>query len=197
MRAERAAAPLALAAALALAGCAAGLFGGGGSGSAFQRHFEAGRYRAAMAVFEGDSAVRRREGPLFRAGLLYATPDEPFYDPGRASRLFGRLLELHPESRYRLQAEGLLTLLGRMQEAEARAEDLEERVARLESDLKEAEGRAARLREELKASNARASRLEKKLDKAVARAARLQKQLKQLQQVHLGQPPDTGDDDPP
>lgn len=194
MRADRAAPLLAAAAALVLSGCALGLFGGG---SSFERHFEAGRYREAMAVFESDSAVRRREEPLFRAGMLHAAPDGPFYEPDRARRLLERLFELYPDTRYRLQAGGLLALLRRMREAERRATDLEDRIARLESDLLEAEGKAARLRTELEESNDRASRLEKKLEKAVARAARLEKQLKQLKKVHLGQPPDTGELDGP
>lgn len=182
----------ALLAAVTLAGCAGGFLGGGGS---FDRAFESGRYEAAMAAFARDSSLHRKEEPLFRVGVLRATPDRPFYDPDRARTLLNRLLDLHPGTRFRAYAEGLLSLLNR-------TEEVSSRVASLRAELAETGARADSLRGALRDSGIRADSLEeelaaaegleKKLEAALDRAARLEKQLEQLKQVHLGQPPDTG-----
>lgn len=108
--------------------CAGGPFRSRG---AFERHFEAGRYRQAIDAFEADSALRRREAPLFRAGLLYADPREPYHDRERARELLGRLLELHPETEHRTEARTLLALLDRLAEAGARAGRLQAKLERL------------------------------------------------------------------
>lgn len=182
----------ALLAAAALAGCAGGFLGGSDT---FERAFESGRYEAAMATFARDSSLQRQEEPLFRVGLLRATPDRPFYDRDRARLLLNRLLDLHPGTRFRPYAEGLLSLLNRVEETSARVADLraeikqtEARVDSLRGALRESGVRADSLEEELAAAEG----LEKKLEEALDRAARLEKQLEQLKQVHLGQPPDTG-----
>lgn len=112
----------------ALLGCAGGLVGNRG---AFERHFEAGRYQAAIDTFEADSFLQRRETPLFRAGLIYADPRDPVYDPGRARELLTRLLELHPETAHRHEARALLALVERAREADDRAARLQEQLRRL------------------------------------------------------------------
>lgn len=174
--------PAVVAVVLALAGCAGGLLGSAG---AFDRHFETGQYDRAVAAFEADSVLQREEGPLFRVGLLYATPGKSHYDPARARGLLERLLELHPDTRYRQQAEGLLWMARRLEQTESR-------VARLEEELEVTRGRVSALEEKLEETGARAGSLEEELEEAESRAARLKKQLEQLKRVHLGQPPDTG-----
>lgn len=104
--------------------------------TSFERHYEAGRYRAAVEAFEADSALQRREDPLFRVGLLFADPSEPFHDPARARRLLERLLELHPESRHGREARGLVALLRRLEEADERLEEANARADRLEKKLR-------------------------------------------------------------
>lgn len=97
----------------------------------FDRHFEAGRYRAAVEAFEADSALQRREDPLFRVALLYADPREPFHDLDRARELLGRLLELHPDTEHAPEARSLVALLDRLERADARSARLEEKLQRL------------------------------------------------------------------
>lgn len=184
---------VALLAAAVLSACAGGFLG---SSDSFKRAFESGRYEEAMATFARDSTLHTQEEPLFRVGLLRATPDRPFYDPDRARRLLNRLLALHPSTRFRAYAEGLLSLMDRMEETSSRVaalrEELEEtgvRTDSLRAALRETGVRVDSLEEELAAAEG----LEKKLQAALSRAARLEKQLEQLKQVHLQQPPDTGD----
>lgn len=182
-----------LLAAAGLLGCAGGFLGSGGS---FEDAFEAGRYEAALATFARDSSLQTREEPLLHVALLRATPDRPFYDPDRARMLLDRLLDLHPTTRYRPYAEGLLSLLHRI-------EDASTRVAHLQAELSQTEARADSLRTALRITGVRMDSLEgqlaavegleKKLQAALNRAARLEKQLEQLKQLHLQQPPDTGD----
>lgn len=123
--------PRALAVLLVVAaalGCAGGLIGNRG---AFERHFEAGRYQAAIDTFEADSSLQRRETPLFRVGLIYADPGDSIYDPERARDLLTRLLELHPETTHRHEARALLALVERAREADDRAARLREQLQRL------------------------------------------------------------------
>lgn len=182
----------ALLAAVVLPACAGGFLG---SRNSFERAFESGRYESAMATFARDSSLHTEEEPLFRAGLLRATPDRPFYDPDRARMLLSRLLDLHPDTDFRAYAEGLLSLLDRMEATSSR-------VASLQEELAETEARNDSLREALLETGVRvdsleeelaaAEGLEEELEAALSRAARLEKQLEQLKQVHLQQPPDTG-----
>ena len=173
------------------AGCAGAL----GGASSFERHFDTGRYDRAVSAFEADSSLQRQEEPLFRAGLLYATPGRAYYDPARARQVLERLLDLYPYTRFRPHARGLLALVDRVEEAS-------DRMSTLESMLAEARSRSDSLETRLAGVGARsdslereleeAALLEEKLEEAMARAARLEKQLEQLKRVHLQQAPDTG-----
>lgn len=174
------------AAALALSGCVGSLFGGGGS---FGSHFQSGRYEQAIAAFERDSSLHRRESALYRVGLLRADRGEPYYDPARSRELLRRLLELHPETRHRWAAESVLALLRGVGTLEAR-------LARLEDRLEVSRSRAERLRSELEEAGSRARVLRDSLSRALARSARLEDQLEKLRKVHLGQVPDTGQANP-
>lgn len=185
-----------LALVLAVVAAAGGCAGGLGGASSFERHFDTGRYERAVDAFEADSALQRQEEPLYRAGLLYATPGRSYYDPGRARQLLERLLDLYPYTRYRPHARGLLALVERVQETSSR-------LAGLQAELRDSRATTDSLETRLRQSGVRtdslereledAALLEEKLEEAVARAARLEKQLEQLKRVHLQQAPDTGD----
>lgn len=185
-------AAVALVAAAVLTACAGGFLA---SGSSFQSAFESGDYESAVTTFARDSSLHTQEEPLFRVGLLRATPNRAFYDPDRARMLLNRLLSLHPDTHFRAYAEGLLSLLDRIEATSSR-------VAALRDELDETGARADSLRaalletgvrvDSLEKELAAAEGLEKKLEAALNRAARLEKQLEQLKQVHLQQPPDTG-----
>lgn len=106
---------------------------GGGLVGAFDRHWEAGEYADAVRQFRADSTLRERERPLYRMALLYASPRDTFFDSSTADSLFGRLLELYPETRYRGTARAFQGILKRMRSSQARADSL---LAKIEA-LKE------------------------------------------------------------
>lgn len=117
------AAPAVLAAAV-LAACAS---------SALQRHVEAGRYHEAMEAFRADSSLREDEDGLYRAGLLYASPSSPYYDPQQARETFETLLRLHPDTGRRQEVRRLVDLLEEIQGLGHRVTELRSQIDRLKA----------------------------------------------------------------
>lgn len=123
-------------AAVLLAGTIAGCSSSSGP---FHGHFEAGRYRQAMEVFRADSSLHDDEDALYRAGLLYASPDSPRYDPARATETLERLLDLHPGTDHRHEARHLLALLAEVRSLGGRVAELRDQLEKLKAvDLEEA-----------------------------------------------------------
>lgn len=109
------------------------------SSSPFHRHYEAGRYRQAVEAFRADSSLHDDEEALYRAGLLYASPDSPHYDPARAVETLQRLLERHPDARRRHEAGHLLALLAEVRNLGGRVAELRDQLEKLKAvDLEEA-----------------------------------------------------------
>ena len=79
--------------------------------SRFQAHVAGERWLDAAEAFTADSALWRDPEVLFAAGLLFATPGRPTYDPERARDLLGRLAADHPGSARSREAAALLPLL--------------------------------------------------------------------------------------
>lgn len=77
----------------------------------FHEHYEAGRYGEALAAFRADSSLRGEEKSLYRAGLLYARPRTPHYDPELAARYLGRLLKRYPDTSHAEEVRSVLALL--------------------------------------------------------------------------------------
>jgi tetratricopeptide (TPR) repeat protein len=108
------------------------------SSKAFHRQFEAGDYHAAMETFRADSSLHDDEEALYRRGLLYALPSSPYYDPGRAREAYQELLERHPDTQHRLEADHLLGLLEEIQGLGNRVSQLRTRLEQLKAvDLDE------------------------------------------------------------
>lgn len=121
--------------AVALAGL---LIGCSSKSNAFHRQFEAGDYQAAMESFRADSSLHDDEGALYRRGLLYTLPSSPYYDPGRAQEAFRELLERHPDTEHRVEADHLLGLLEEIQGLGSRVSELRTRLEQLKAvDLEE------------------------------------------------------------
>lgn len=115
--------------AVALAGC---------STSPFHAHFEAGRHQEAVEAFRADSSLHDDEEALYRAGLLYASPDSPHYDPARAIDTLERLLELHPDTDRRPEVAHLLALLAEVRSLGGRVAELRDQIDKLKAvDLEE------------------------------------------------------------
>lgn len=166
------------------AGCAASLF---------DQHFEQGRYEAAAAAFQQDSALHRDERSLFRAGLVHAFPSSAAFDPSLALYYFARLDALFPDNPYRVQANRIGALLedrARLEEQlELHRADLDELRARI-AEFAERERRLERRGEERDAEVARleahAARLESQLRERSGELAALRDELERLKAIDLG-----------
>lgn len=114
---------------VALAACAA---------SPFHRHFEAQRYHRAMDVFRADSSLHDDEEALYRVGLLYASPESPYFDPGRAQETFDRLLSRHPDGGRSREVRHIVALLEEVQNLGSRVSALRDQLQKLKAvDLEE------------------------------------------------------------
>ncbi len=89
----------------------------------FYNQLEVGDFTGAARTFEADSALWTDEEALYRAGVIYATPDSTLFDPWLAERSLVRLLVLHPETRYAPEAVALLGLIREVQELTGRVEE--------------------------------------------------------------------------
>ena len=92
--------------------------------------FNARDYAGVLAVFDADSTLHGREEELYMAGLAAAMTGHPGHDPRRAARHFRSLLELHPDTRWRPEAELYLELI-------ARQRDLQATIDRLDRELRQ------------------------------------------------------------
>lgn len=98
-----------------LAGCAT---------TAFQEHYEAGRYDEAVSAFRTDSSLHEDEEALYRLALMQATTDSPVRDLASARRTLERLVELHPDGARSRDARALLSLLGQIRRLETQLKEL-------------------------------------------------------------------------
>lgn len=101
----------------------------------FYREYEAGDFASAARTFEADSALWNDEKALYRAGLIYCTPDSGVFDPWLAERSLVRLLVLHPETRHEPEAVALLGLLREVQELTGRVEEEAQHRESLASEI--------------------------------------------------------------
>lgn len=144
---------------LALSGCA--IFGGGGeevgtpqpatatdepavskvpaedsadpSTGTMEDRFDARDYAGVLARFDADSTLHDGEAELYMAGLAAAMTGHPGHDPRRAARHFRRLLEFHPDTRWRPEAELYLELLARQRELQATIDRLDRELRQLKA----------------------------------------------------------------
>lgn len=93
----------------------------------------AGDYEGVLAAYGADSTLHEREEPVYRAGIAAAMPGHAGHDPFRAARLFQRLLERHPDSAHRAEAELYLDLLARERELRATVERLDRELRQLKA----------------------------------------------------------------
>jgi hypothetical protein len=139
----------------------------------------------ALAV-EADSALQRREQPLFEAGLAHALPRSSVYDPERARQRFDTLRARFPASRYLGVVAYLLPLLEEAQRQDARAAAAEQEGERLRQALAAARLRMDTLQQERNGEAARADRLDAQLRARDARVRALEQQLEALRRIDLG-----------
>lgn len=100
-----------------LAGCAT-------TTTAFQEHYEAGRYDEAVSAFRADSSLHEDEEALYRLALMQMTTDSPVRDLESARRTLERLIELHPDGGRSRDARAVLSLLGQIRRLETQLKEL-------------------------------------------------------------------------
>lgn len=107
--------------------------------SSFDRHLAAGRWDEAAQSFRADSSLHNDPRALYRAALVFATPERDTFDPAAARELFNRLVTRHPRSQYAEPARhyiGLLDEIGRVRTAAVmRERRLEQEVQRLQREI--------------------------------------------------------------
>lgn len=117
---------------LAIAACATATTTG------FDSAINARQWSEAATALDADTSLLHNESTLFRAAMLYSFPDRPTYDPTRATDLFERLLNEHPNTSMRQSAIDQLSLLYEVQKtsnaAIAKQHVLQTEITRLAAD---------------------------------------------------------------
>jgi len=160
------------------AGCVSG-------GSALDRHFRSGEFSEVVRAFEADSTLHERPAAMYRAGLAYALPDSPVYDPDRALAVFDRLQALHPKHPQREHVAQLQQLLRHVDLQEERQMSRDARLRAQQSQIDELKAQLAR-------EKTRADRLDREVREREARIRALQDELAALKQIDLSRPPSGG-----
>ncbi len=161
--------------------------------TSFDRHFDAGRFDVAVAVFAADSSLHSDERTLFRAALAHATPDQAAYAPERARTLLEELLRRYPSGAYHHQARALAGTLERAQQQESVAARIETELAALRTRLVSLEQRVRvqeALHEELSSGTVALrdtlERVQLRLRVREGQLRALQDELRGLKQIDLG-----------
>lgn len=177
---------LAVLVAAALAGCA---------GNRLDRSFDAGHFDEVVRLFEADPALLTDERALFHAGVAYAMPDSPAYDPVAALDAFHRLLLFHPRSAYRARVVPMQRLLAEVEYRSAREAEWRHRVERLDARLGEHERELEEIRDRLDTERSRAEalaagveRLNRQVRDRDQRIEALQDELRALREIDLNRP---------
>lgn len=90
-------------------------------------------YESVLAIYTADTTLHSDEQATFRAALAAASTGHPAHDPDRAAELFNRLLERHPDSSLRLEAEVYLDILARERELRAAVRRLDRELQQLKA----------------------------------------------------------------
>lgn len=168
---------------------------GGCAGRAMEPTLSPEQYVEVARTFEADSTLHVQERALYLAGLAYALPESPAYDPRRAMQIFDRLIALYPDSPGAVHAAHLQQLhraLGQSEEALGR---LEREVASREAALATAREESRAIEEQLAVERARGDglqvvvdRLTGELQRANARIGAIEAELEALKGIDLNRP---------
>lgn len=90
-------------------------------------------YESVLAIYTADTTLHSDEQATFRAALAAASTGHPAHDPDRAVELFDRLLERHPDTSLRLEAEVYLDVLARERELRAAVRRLDRELQQLKA----------------------------------------------------------------
>jgi hypothetical protein len=165
--------------ALAVAGCA---------GNRFDRHFAAGNFQEVARLFEADSSLHADPAALYRAGLAYALPESPVYDPDRALEVFDLLQARHPKHPQREHVAQLQQLLRLADLQQERQLSRDARLRAQQTEIEELKAQLARERQRAETLLTTTERLEREARERDARLRALQEELAALKQIDLNRP---------
>jgi hypothetical protein len=169
--------------ALAAAGCAS---------STLDRHFRAGEFSEVARAFEADSSLHAKPGALYRAGLVYALPESPVYDPDRALEVFDRLQTRHPEHSQREHVAQLIQLLRHAHLGQERQLWRDARLRAQQAQIDDLRAQLAREKARAETLRSTADRLDRELRERESRIRSLQEELAALKRIDLNRPSSGG-----
>jgi len=179
------------------------LFVAGCATSPFERHLAAGRWNDAAHAFRADSSLLDQPRALYRAALVFASPDRDTYDPAAARELFDRLITQHPRSQYADPAQhytGLLdeiervrnASLARQQQLERQVQQLQKQIVELQSDIASLEAKIATQSHDAELMTALVVRLEGSMRRCEEQLREARAELDNLKAIDLRNPPRSG-----
>lgn len=92
-----------------------------------------GDYAGVLSLYASDPALHDEEEATYHAAVAAAASGHPRHDPRLAADLFQRLLERHPETVHRADAEVYLQLLARQRELRATVQRLDRELKQLKA----------------------------------------------------------------
>ncbi|HSM08860.1 MAG TPA: hypothetical protein VLA33_07560 [Gemmatimonadota bacterium] len=101
--------------------------------ASFDERLLAGDYESVLAIYAADTTLHTTERATYHAALAAAHAGHPAHDPDRATELFGRLLERHPDTEHRFEAEVYLDVLARERELRATVRRLDHELQQLKA----------------------------------------------------------------
>lgn len=101
--------------------------------ASFDERMLAGDYESVLAIYAVDTTLHTNERATYLAALAAARAGHPGHDPDRATELFGRLLERHPDTEHRFEAEVYLDVLARERELRATVQRLDRELQQLKA----------------------------------------------------------------
>lgn len=101
--------------------------------ASFDERLLAADYESVLAIYAADTTLHANERATYLAALAAARTGHPAHDPDRATELFGRLLERHPDTEHRFEAEVYLDVLARERELRAAVRRLDRELQQLKA----------------------------------------------------------------
>lgn len=158
----------------------------------FEQYLSQQQWADAARTFESDTTLRNNESAVFAAAVLYGTPGRPTYNPGKARETWRMFLTRFPLSSRRGEATerlGLLdALLNSQRDAQARQQELEDRIAELTRETRMLRARVDSMAVQGDSVRAALVRAENERRDREAQINALRLELQRLKEIDLKRP---------